>query len=58
MGGMGQVYLAERKGERAAIKVVHRHLASDSTFLARFRREVEASTAVNGPFVAPYWTAG
>ncbi|MGW1848005.1 protein kinase domain-containing protein [Streptomyces sp. NPDC001966] len=53
-GGMGRVYLARSPGGRAtAVKVVHDELAEDSSFRARFRREVAAARRVTGPFTAP-----
>jgi outer membrane protein assembly factor BamB len=58
-GGMGRVYLASSPGGRAvAVKVVHRHLASDAAFVDRFRREVAAAQAVNGGYTAPVIAAG
>lgn len=52
-GGMGIVYLGERRdGTTAAVKAIHPHLALDAAFVARFRREVEASRLVRGPYVA------
>ncbi len=51
-GGMGTVYLARRGDRRAAIKVVHEGLAADPHFRERFRREVEISRRVSGPYVA------
>jgi hypothetical protein len=33
VGGMGVVYLAERNGQRAALKVIHPGLAADPTFV-------------------------
>jgi len=58
-GGMGRVYLASSPGGRAvAVKVVHPHLARDTAFLGRFRREVAAALAVNGGYAAPVIAAG
>lgn len=51
-GGMGVVYLAERANTRAALKVIHTGLSEDATFRTRFRREVETSRTVSGPYVA------
>ncbi|GGM66231.1 hypothetical protein GCM10010106_10360 [Thermopolyspora flexuosa] len=46
-GGMGVVYLAEApSGEQVAVKLIHRHLAADSEFRRRFRREVETARRV------------
>jgi len=48
-GGMGTVYLAEAAdGTRVAVKVGRAELAEDTSFLARFRREVEAARRVAG----------
>ncbi len=38
-GGMGTVYLAERAGERLALKVVHPHLCATPEYHERFLRE-------------------
>lgn len=52
-GGMGQVFLGvARDGEPVAVKVVHPGLAQDERFRERFRREVEVSRRVTGPWVA------
>ncbi|GII76617.1 hypothetical protein Sru01_15990 [Sphaerisporangium rufum] len=53
-GGMGVVYLAEGRSRRqVAIKVIHRHLASDPDFRRRFRREVAATRRVARFSTAP-----
>ena len=58
-GGMGRVYLASSPGGRAvAVKVIHAHLAGDSAFVDRFRREVVAAQRVNGGYAAPVVAAG
>jgi len=58
-GGMGRVYLASSPGGRAvAVKVVHPHLARDTAFLGRFRREVAAALAVNGGYAVPVVATG
>ncbi|WP_194815133.1 PQQ-binding-like beta-propeller repeat protein [Nocardia sp. XZ_19_385] len=52
-GGMGDVLLGRSPGGRqVAIKVVHRHLAHDTEFRARFAREVQAARAVGGFYTA------
>jgi outer membrane protein assembly factor BamB len=52
-GGMGQVFLGQdRKGVQVAVKVVHPGFAHDERFRLRFRREVEISRTVTGPWVA------
>lgn len=58
-GGMGQVFLGYSPGGRAvAVKVIHRELAGDPEFRARFRREVAAASVVNGAYTAPVIAAG
>ena len=58
-GGMGQVFLGYSPAGRAvAVKVVHRELARDPGFRARFRREVAAASAVSGAYTAPVVAAG
>lgn len=56
LGGMGQVYLAERdtqKGtQQVAVKVVRDDLASQPSFRARFAQEARAAMAVSGPCTA------
>lgn len=51
-GGMGEVYLAHRGGQTAALKLIRQELATDPTFRARFEREVEACRRVKGDRVA------
>lgn len=52
-GGMGTVYLGRSgRGRTVAVKVVHRHLAGESDFRARFAREVNAARHVSGAFTA------
>jgi eukaryotic-like serine/threonine-protein kinase len=52
-GGMGRVYLGRSAGGRpVAVKVVHRHYATDPDFRVRFRREVAAARKVSGLFTA------
>ena len=51
-GGMGEVYLARRGTETAALKLIRQDLAMDHTFRARFSREVEACRRVKGDRVA------
>jgi serine/threonine-protein kinase len=50
-GGMGTVYMAEHPflGRRAAIKVLHRDLASDRQAVARFMNEAKAAHAIHHP---------
>jgi serine/threonine protein kinase len=50
-GGMGIVYKVEhqRMGKIAAMKVLHRELASDKEVVRRFRREAEAISKLTHP---------
>lgn len=54
-GGMGEVYRAyDTKTDRiVALKVLPPHLAADSTFQQRFRRESQAAASLNDPHVVP-----
>ncbi|MHC4955102.1 MAG: protein kinase domain-containing protein [Planctomycetota bacterium] len=45
-GGMGTVYLAEKDGEQAAIKVVHPHLLETPGFFKRFMQEAQLGKRV------------
>lgn len=50
-GGMGTVNLGvDASARTAAIKVVHPHLASDASFMERFRREASLATQVDSRF--------
>ncbi|MEV0749793.1 serine/threonine-protein kinase, partial [Streptomyces sp. NPDC050273] len=58
-GGMGMVFLGRSpSGKAVAVKVVHPHLARQTEFRHRFRREVAAVQAVSGAFTAPVVAAG
>ncbi|NDH65323.1 MAG: Stk1 family PASTA domain-containing Ser/Thr kinase [Microbacteriaceae bacterium] len=50
-GGMAKVFLAEdtRLQRQVAIKVIHPHLAQDSDFLDRFKREAVLAANLNHP---------
>ncbi|GAA4932971.1 hypothetical protein GCM10023224_11600 [Streptomonospora halophila] len=53
-GGMGQVYFGRSAGGRpVAVKRIHPHLATDTSFRDRFAREVTAARQVSGAFTAP-----
>ncbi|OMC05957.1 bifunctional serine/threonine-protein kinase/transporter substrate-binding domain-containing protein [Mycolicibacterium fortuitum] len=54
-GGMGEVYQAyDSDTDRiVALKVLPPHLAQDSTFQERFRRESHAAAGVSNPHVVP-----
>ncbi|MFI6870159.1 serine/threonine-protein kinase [Nocardia sp. NPDC050406] len=52
-GGMGRVLLGQSQtGRLVAVKQIHRHLAKDPEFRARFHREVLASSKVTGAYTA------
>lgn len=52
-GGMSRVFLARSaSGRLVAVKVAHPHLAADTRFRERFRRETAAARAIRGPFTA------
>src|SRR4051812_23044993 len=48
---MGTVYLAEHAvtGRRAAVKILHRHLAEDAEFVRRFINEARAPIQIGHP---------
>jgi ABC-type amino acid transport substrate-binding protein len=54
-GGMGEVYKAfDTKTDRVvALKVLPSHLARDTVFQQRFRRESQAAAGINEPHVVP-----
>ncbi|MFJ6836154.1 serine/threonine-protein kinase [Streptomyces sp. NPDC091209] len=53
-GGMGTVHAGVASdGTRVAVKVIHPAQAQEPDFRARFRREVELSSGVTGPYVIP-----
>lgn len=55
-GGMGQVFAGVNveTDERVAIKVVHRHLASDPRVQAMFRKEARILTQLSHPAIVQY----
>ncbi|WP_249138619.1 Stk1 family PASTA domain-containing Ser/Thr kinase [Phycicoccus avicenniae] len=59
-GGMATVYLAvdERLEREVALKVMHRHLASDDTFVSRFRREARSAASLSHPHVVAVYDQG
>ncbi|MDX1883312.1 bifunctional serine/threonine-protein kinase/transporter substrate-binding domain-containing protein [Mycolicibacterium sp. 120270] len=54
-GGMGEVYRAfdTRTDRVVALKVLPPHLAKDTVFQQRFRRESQAAAGINEPHVVP-----
>ena len=54
-GGMGEVYRAyDTKTDRVvALKVLPHHMAADTVFQQRFRRESQAAAGLNDPHVVP-----
>jgi serine/threonine protein kinase len=51
-GGMAEVYRAtDRDGRPVAVKVLYPHLTADPGFVARFKREAEAGSALDHPHV-------
>ncbi|MEV5365789.1 serine/threonine-protein kinase [Streptomyces cellulosae] len=57
-GGMGTVHAGVRSdGTRVAVKVVHPEQAQEPEFRARFKREVELSSRVTGPYLVPLLAA-
>jgi hypothetical protein len=59
-GGMGTVYEAthEQLGRRAAIKVLHGHLATDNQVTARFLNEGRAASMVDHPGIVQVFELG
>jgi len=59
-GGHGAVYEAEHRtlGRRAAIKVMHRHLADSDEMVARFVREAKVVNQVRHPAIVDIYDLG
>lgn len=59
-GGMAQVHIGydTRLSRTVAIKVLRSDLASDPTFLARFRREAQSAAALNHPAIVAIYDTG
>jgi len=60
-GGMGEVWRAldtEANNRTVAIKLLPAHLAGDSSFVRRFRREAEAAAHLNNPHIIPIHNYG
>jgi eukaryotic-like serine/threonine-protein kinase len=52
-GGMAQVWAAHDHvlGRKVAVKILHPHLATDDSFLRRFRREAQAAARLRHPAI-------
>ncbi len=59
-GGMGIVYKATQiaLGRRVALKLISAHLATDSSFRERFKREWLTAASIDHPNVIPLYEAG
>jgi len=57
-GGMGTVYLAERDGQRFAVKLAHEQLAAVPNMVARFLREAQVGRTIDHPNVVRTLDAG
>jgi serine/threonine protein kinase len=59
-GGMGQVFRGKHVylGRAAAVKVMHEHLATNSTFRERFLREAKATAALRDPHIVEIYEFG
>ncbi|MEU0493956.1 serine/threonine-protein kinase PknD [Mycobacterium sp. NPDC006124] len=60
-GGMGEVWRARdtaANDRMVAIKLLPPHLANDSTYLVRFRREADAAARLNDPHIIPIHNYG
>src|SRR3954451_11819871 len=59
-GGMGVVYAARQVGlgRRVALKVIAPELASDPTYVARFKRESRLAASVEHSNVVPVYETG
>jgi serine/threonine protein kinase len=60
-GGMGEVWRVHDTAANnriVAIKLLPPHLAGDTTFVARFRREADAAAQLNNPHIIPIHSYG
>ena len=59
-GGGGRVYAAEHRvlSRRAAVKVLHRHLAVDGEMVERFVREAKAVNRIGHPNIVDIYELG
>ncbi len=57
---MGDVFAAEdlSLGRRVAVKVLHPQFASDTAFVARFRREAQNAAGLNHPNIVSIYDFG
>src|SRR5215468_11851030 len=58
-GGMGRVYLARQLdlGRQVVVKVMHDHIAADSVFRDRFRREMQLMAHFQHPYAVALYDA-
>src|SRR6266851_9773148 len=58
-GGMGRVYLARQLdlGRQVVVKVMHDHIAADSVFRDRFRREMQLMAHFQHPYAVSLYDA-
>lgn len=59
-GGMADVYLADDLllNRKVAVKVMHENLASDESFVRRFKREAQAAANLNHPNIVAVYDWG
>jgi serine/threonine-protein kinase len=59
-GGMATVYLGTdtRLDREVAVKVMHRHLAADESFVTRFRREARSAARLSHPAIVAVYDQG
>lgn len=59
-GGMADVYLAEQVSlqRKVALKILHRSLASDPTYVERFKNEAQAAAALTHPNIVRIYEVG
>lgn len=59
-GGMADVYLADDLllNRKVAVKVMHENLASDESFVRRFKREAQAAARLNHPNIVSVYDWG